>query len=146
MRRRILFVCVHNSARSQMGEAFCNYYGGEEFTAESAGLEPGILNPYVVRVMKETGIDISENRCNDVFEYFREGKSYSYVITVCDESNGERCPNFPGLDTNGRLHWSFQDPSRFSGTEEEILNLMRNLRDQIKTKILQFMEDLKSDL
>ncbi len=141
MRKRILFVCVHNSARSQMAEAFCNYYGGEEFTAESAGLEPGILNPYVVRVMKETGIDISENKCNDVFEYFREGRLYSYVITVCDESNGERCPIFPELVINGRLHWSFQDPSQFSGTEEEILNLMRNLRDQIKTKILQFIEE-----
>lgn len=141
MQKRVLFVCVHNSARSQMAEAFCNHFGGEDFIAESAGLEPGKLNPHVVKVMEEIGIDISNNKCNSVFDYFKEGKSYSYVITVCDKTASERCPLFPGLVINGRLHWSFTDPSSFTGSEERILEKTRAVRDQIKNAVLEFIEE-----
>src|ERR1022692_467871 len=116
---KVLFVCIHNSARSQMAEAFLNQLGGEKFQAESAGLEPGVLNPLVVESMKEAGIDISENRTKDVFEFFKQGKIFSYVITVCDEASAEKCPVFPGMAKS--LHWSFSDPSSFTGTKEEMM-------------------------
>lgn len=93
---KVLFICVHNGARSQMAEAFLNKYGSNKFIAESAGLEPGTLNPIVVDAMKEIGIDISANETKGVFEFFKQGRRYNYVITVCDESNAERCPIFPG--------------------------------------------------
>jgi arsenate reductase len=141
MKRKVLFVCVHNAARSQIAEAYCNLLGGENWEAESAGLEPGSLNPYVVKVMSETGIDISGNECNDVFEYFKQSRRYSYLITVCDETESERCPIFPGLVINGRLHWSFPDPSRFNGTEEEILAKTREVRDAIKAKVEEFIAE-----
>ena len=93
---KILFVCIHNSARSQMAEAFVNTFHSDKFIAESAGLEPGILNPLVVKSMAEIGIDISKNETKDVFEFFKDGRRYDYVITVCDEASGQRCPIFPG--------------------------------------------------
>lgn len=96
-KKRVLFVCVHNSARSQMAEAFLNNLGGDRFEAVSAGLEPGTLNPLVVEVMKEAGIDISQNRTKSVFDLFKKGELFSYVITVCDEASAQRCPVFPGL-------------------------------------------------
>jgi arsenate reductase len=134
---RVLFVCVHNSARSQMAEAFLNSLAGDRFEAESAGLEAGVLNPRVVRVMKEAGIDISGKKTNSVFEFFKQERKYRYVITVCDESSGERCPVFPGKTI--RLHWSFEDPSAFTGAEEEILEKTRGVRDRIRERILAFI-------
>jgi arsenate reductase len=135
---KVLFVCIHNSARSQMAEAFLNTLGGEKFFAESAGLEPGTLNPLVVKSMADAGIDISENKTNDVFEFFKEGKRYDYVITVCDEASGERCPIFPGALK--KLHWSFPDPSSFTGTESEKLEKTAEVRNSIKTKIEEFIK------
>lgn len=137
---KILFVCIHNSARSQMAEAIINHYYGESFTAESAGFESGTLNPFAVEAMKEWGIDISQNQTNMVFDYFKEGRLYSYVITVCDESNAERCPVFPGVTT--RLHWSFPDPSSYNGSIEDKLWFTRNVRDQIKEKIDEWVKTL----
>ena len=90
---KILFLCIHNSARSQMAEAYLEKFGGEKFLAESAGLEAGILNPLAVEVMQEEGIDISNKKTKDVFEFFKEGRLYQYVVTVCDEANSARCPN-----------------------------------------------------
>ena len=136
-KQKILFVCVHNSARSQMAEAFLNQLGGDNFVAESAGLEPGKLNPYVVKVLRETGIDISGKQTNDVFDFYRKGRLYNYVITVCDETAGERCPLFPSMSE--RLHWSLEDPSSLKGTEEEILSRIRIIRDEIKNKITEFI-------
>jgi arsenate reductase len=130
---KVLFVCIHNSARSQMAEAILNKYYGDKFYAESAGIEAGKLNPMAVAAMKEMDIDISGNETNEVFDYFREGRLYSYVITVCDETNAERCPIFPGV--NKMVHWSFTDPSSFTGTEEERLSQTRAVRDEIKEKI-----------
>ena len=130
---KVLFVCVHNSARSQMAEAFLNLLAGDKFEAESAGLEPGILNPIVVDAMKEIGIDISTNKTKDVFEFYKIGKMFKYVITVCDETAAERCPIFPGVTE--RIHWSFPDPSALKGSYEEKLEGTRKIRNQIEEKI-----------
>jgi arsenate reductase len=135
---KVLFICVHNSARSQMAEAFLNTFSGEHFYAESAGLESGNLNPYVVQVMKEAGIDISNNKTDSVFDFFKEGRIYDYVITVCDAAKAEQCPIFPGLAL--RLNWSFANPTDFTGTDDEILAVTRKVRDQIKGKIEKFTE------
>ena len=133
MKAKVLFVCIHNSARSQMAEAFLNQICGAEFEAHSAGLEPGKLNPIVVEAMREIGIDISGNQTKAVFGMFKSGKTFQYVITVCDETSAERCPIFPGVTT--RLHWSFPDPSKFQGTHEEKLGQTREVRDTIKARI-----------
>lgn len=133
MKKRVLFVCIHNSARSQMAEAFLNQICNEEFEAYSAEFDPGKLNPIVVEAMLETGIDISSNQTKAVFDMFKSGKMFAYVITVCDEASAERCPIFPGVTK--RLHWSFPDPSGLSGTREEKLAGTRKVRDLIKAKI-----------
>jgi arsenate reductase len=130
---RILFVCIHNSARSQMAEALLKKMAGDRFEAESAGLEPGRLNPLAVEVMKEIGIDISQNKTKSAFDLFKEGRLYTQVITVCDESSAEQCPFFPGITT--RLHWGFADPSGFTGTHEEKLEKTRQVREAIREKI-----------
>ena len=116
-----------------MAEAYLNLFGGELFEAESAGLEPGKLNPIAVEVMKEDGINISNNKTKDVFDFFKQGRMYSYVITVCDETAAERCPIFPGICK--RMHWSFADPASIEGTYEEKLEGTIKIRDQIKNKI-----------
>ena len=133
MKKNVLFVCIHNSARSQMAEAFLNQICPEEFEAQSAGLEPGRLNPIVVEAMQEIGIDISGNKTKAVFDMFKSGQMFSHVITVCDETSAERCPIFPGVTT--RLHWSFEDPSSFKGSHEEVLGKTREVRDTIQRKI-----------
>lgn len=135
-RKNVLFVCIHNSARSQMAEAFLNELCGEEFEAYSAGIEPGKLNPTVVKAMGELGIDISHNQTKAVIDMVKSGRSFAYVITVCDETSAERCPVFPGVTT--RLHWGFADPSSFRGTEEEKLAKTREVRDSIRAKIEQW--------
>jgi len=137
--QKVLFICIHNSARSQMAEAYLNKFGGEKFTAESAGLEPGVLNPLVVKVMAEDGIDISGNKTKSVFDFYKQGKLFSYVVAVCDAEAAERCPVFPG--TGIKLHWPFNDPSKAEGTEEEKLAKIRGIRDSIKSEVLKFIED-----
>ena len=130
---KVLFVCIHNSARSQMAETFLNHFAGDRFEAESAGLEPGKLNPIVVDAMKQIRIDISGNKTKSVFDYFKKGKMYRYVITVCDKTAAERCPIFPGVAE--KIHWSFPDPSTLQGTYEEKLEGTKKIRDEIKDKI-----------
>lgn len=139
---KVLFVCVHNSARSQMAEAFVNNLAGDRFIAESAGIEPGKLNPYVVKVMSEIGIDISSNRTKDVFEFVKTGKHFSFVITVCEREAAEKCPIFPGISK--RLEWSFRDPSKLSGTEDEILEQIRKIRDEIKSQVVKWIEEVEN--
>ena len=138
---KVLFVCIHNSARSQMAEAFLNSLAGDRFEAESAGIEPGKLNPIVVDAMKEIGLDISENKTKDVFEFYKLGKTYNYVITVCDKNAAEKCPVFLGVAE--RIHWSFPDPSALSGNYEEKLEGTRKIRDQIKRKIEEWIRDFR---
>ena len=132
-KQRVLFVCIHNSARSQMAEAFLNQFSGDRFTAESAGLEPGRLNPVVVEAMREAGIDISGQPTKSVDAMLARGTPFDYVVTVCDEASAERCPAFPGGAK--RLHWPFADPSSFTGTPEEKLAGTRQVRDAIRSRI-----------
>ena len=139
IKHTVLFVCIHNSARSQMAEAYLNVLGGTHFIATSAGLEPGKLNPNVVAVMKEDGIDISNNPTTGVFDLLKEGKEYDAVITVCDGASAERCPIFPGKSK--RLGWSFKDPSSFKGSQEDVLAGTREVRDEIKEQIKQFIAE-----
>jgi arsenate reductase len=133
MKPQILFVCIHNSARSQMAEAFLNQMCGECFEAHSAGLEPGRLNPVVVEAMREIGVDISGHRTKAVADFIQAGRPFAWVITVCDETSAERCPIFPG--GGRRLHWGFPDPSAFAGTPAEKLARTREVRDAIQAKI-----------
>jgi arsenate reductase len=133
---RVLFICVHNSARSQMAEAFLSRFAGDRFAVESAGLEPGLLNPLVVKVMREVGIDLSAKMTRSAYELL--GRPYEWVITVCDESQAEACPVFPGAGR--RAHWSFPDPATFSGSEEERLEQVRALRDRIAARVAQWIE------
>ncbi len=141
VQRDVLFVCIHNSARSQMAEAFLNQLAPEGFHGESAGIEPGKLNPIVVKVMQEVGIDISKNGTKSVFDLFKQGRRYNAVITVCDAASAESCPIFPGIVK--RMGWSFADPSSFKGTPAEKLEETRRVRDEIKQTILTFIEEAK---
>jgi arsenate reductase len=134
---RVLFICVHNSARSQMAEAFLNKLAGDRFAADSAGLEPGVLNPQVVKAMGEIGIDLSMKQTRNAYDLLRQGKWFGWVITVCDESQAERCPIFPGAGR--RDHWSFPDPAAFTGSEEEKLEQVRRLRDRIAAKVREWL-------
>jgi arsenate reductase len=138
-KKKVLFVCVHNSARSQIAEAFLKQLAGDRFEVESVGLEPGKLNPLAVEVMKEVGIDISQNKTKSVFDFYKQGKRYDFVITVCDESQAQRCPVFSGTTATRRIHWSFDDPVSFQGTWEEKLEKTRAVRDKIKEKIEQWI-------
>jgi arsenate reductase len=137
---RVLFVCVHNSARSQMAEAFLNRLAPDRFEAESAGLEPEPLNPLVIEVMKEAGFDISAQQAKSVFGLYKEGRLYDYVITVCEESQAERCPLFPGRAT--RLDWPFENPANLTGSREERLAKTREIRDKIRKRVEEFVGEL----
>jgi arsenate reductase (thioredoxin) len=139
LNHKVLFVCIHNSARSQMAEAFLNKYGADVFLAESAGLEPGKMNPNVVTVMQEAGIDLSKKATRGVFDLLKQGRSYDAVITVCDGASAEKCPIFPG--SGKRIAWSFEDPSSFTGTREEILDHTRKVRDEIEKSVLAFVKE-----
>lgn len=136
---KVLFVCIHNSARSQMAETFLNDLGDGLFEAESAGLEAGTLNPYVVRAMRELGYDISKNETNDVFDYHKEGRTYQAVIKVCDQINGERCPIFPKTLINE--NWNLEDPSGIQGDDESIMARTREIRDLILERVKAFVEE-----
>ena len=137
---KVLFVCVHNSARSQMAEALLNHMAGDRFHAESAGLEPGTLNPLAVAAMKDIGIDISHKETRDVFALYKRGERYSYVVTVCDESSGERCPIFPGIART--IHWGFEDPSSFTGPYETRLERTIRVRDQIAERLRSWIKEI----
>lgn len=138
--KRVLFICVHNSARSQMAEAYLNHLGKGEFLAESAGLEAGKLNPVVVEAMKLDGIDISGKATQSVFDLYKKERKYHYVVTVCDESNAKQCPVFSGMTQ--RLHWSIADPSAFTGTANEILEKTIGVRERIKNQIRDFINSV----
>lgn len=140
---KVLFICVHNSARSQMAEEYVRKLGGDEFMVESAGFEPGVINPLVVEAMAEEGVDLSQKKTQSVFELFKKGRIFDYVITVCDESEGGQCPIFPGM--THRLHLPFADPSKLEGSHEEKLQQVREIRDQIKGMTEEFVSWVNSD-
>jgi len=129
---RVLFLCTGNSARSQMAEVFLRFYAGDRFEAHSAGLEPKPINPLTLVVMEEIGFDLSEQRSKGVEVYL--GKThFEYLITVCDDAD-KNCPTvWPGV--NQRLHWSFEDPAQFVGTEEQKLAKFRQIRDAIRERV-----------
>ena len=140
MKKNVLFICVQNSARSQIAAALLNETCGDYFEAQSAGLEPGVLNPLAVEALQERGIDISRNETQSVFEVWKSAQYiFAYVITVCSESEAAGCPIFAGVTT--RLHWSFPDPSRFTGTHAEKLAKTGELVDEICAKIEKFCEE-----
>ncbi len=140
---KVLVLCVHNSARSQFGEEYIRKFGGDRFEVESAGLEPGALNPFVVRALAEEGIGIAGKHTRDVFELYKAGKRFHYVITVCSKEAAERCPIFPGV--HEKLYLPFPDPSTFRGSDEEILAQVRVVRDQIKEAMRKFVEEHRDD-
>lgn len=117
-----------------------NHLAGDRFEAESAGLEPGKLNALAVEAMQEIGIDISQKKTRDVFELYKQGRRFNYVITVCDEASGERCPIFPGISK--KLGWSFPDPAVLKGSYDERLQQTIGIRDQIKNRIEQWLREL----
>jgi len=138
---RVLFLCTGNSARSQMAEAFLRKYGGDQFEVHSAGLDPTVINPYTVKVLEEIGIDTSGQYAKSLETYL--GKvHFSYLITVCSNAE-ERCPIFPGMGT--RIHWPFEDPAAFQGTDEEKTEKFREIRNQIEEKIKGWIAELKQE-
>ena len=138
-KQKVLFICAHNSARSQMAAALLNEACGEFFEVHSAGLEPGTINPLATEALQEVGIDISKNATQRVFDVWISGQIFQFVVTVCSEAEAEGCPIFGGVTT--RLHWSFDDPSKFTGTHEQRLEETRRVRDQIRAKIDSFCEE-----
>ena len=128
--RSVLFLCTHNSARSQMAEGLLRHLGGGRFAAYSAGTEATHVRPLAIRAMAELGIDIAGQESKTLDRYL--GQPFDAVITVCDDAN-ETCPIFPGAGR--RLHWSLEDPSRATGTEEEQLVVYRRVRDELRARI-----------
>jgi len=126
-RKIVLFVCTHNSARSQIAEGMLNSLSGNKYQAFSAGIEPSVVNPYAIQVMAEIGIDLSKHRSKNINEFV--GQNLDFVVTVCDHAR-ETCPYFPGGIK--RLHRSFEDPASFKGTEAERLATFRRIRDEIR--------------
>jgi len=123
-----------------MAEALVNHLAGDRIEAESAGLEPGKLNPLAVEAMNAMGIDISAKQTRSVFDVYKSGRMFTYVVTVCDEATAERCPIFPGITK--RLHWSFPDPSTLAGTYEEKLRQTIAIRDQIRNQIENWLSEV----
>ncbi len=136
-KKRIMFVCIHNSARSQMCEAFVRTFAGDRFEVESSGIEAGHLNPLVVEAMEEIGISMEGHYAKPAQGYVDRAEAFDYVVTVCDEANAERCPIFP--TTGHPIHWPFPDPSALSGTHDEQLASIRLIRDEIERTIRQWL-------
>ena len=133
-RRRVLFLCTPNSARSQMAEGFLHHLAGDRFEVASAGTEATRVHPLAVRVMQEAAIDISAHRSKTLDALLAD--QWDYVITVCDSAN-ERCPLFPGR--TARIHWSFEDPSQAAGSEAERLVTFRRVRDEIQGRLREWL-------
>ena len=140
MKKNIIFICIHNSARSQMAEAYMKKFHGDKFNVYSAGLEEGKLNELIVEVMKLDGLDISNQKSEMVDLYLKKDIVFDYVITVCDESNAEKCPYFPG--EGKRLHISFKDPSSLSGKQEDKIYEAVKIRNEIKVFIKNILKFL----
>lgn len=138
-RDSVLFICVHNSGRSQMAEAYLTQLAGDRFKAMSAGFEPAPLNPLVVEVMQEDGLDISRAEVDSVFDFYKRGLLFHHVVTVCDDGREQQCPIFPGPAV--REHWPLPDPSAISGTDhDERLAQVRLIRDQVRARVTDWLE------
>ncbi|MDZ7402268.1 MAG: arsenate reductase ArsC [candidate division KSB1 bacterium] len=139
MKQKILVLCTGNSCRSQMAEGYLRHLAGDRFEVTSAGLEPSVVNPKAIQVMQEDGVDISSHTSKDVVQFI--GQKFDYIITVCDNAR-EHCPYFPGQAE--RIHWSFEDPAQAVGSEEEVLDVFRQVRDKIKSTLKQFIQELNA--
>jgi arsenate reductase len=137
---KVLFLCTENACRSQMAEGLVNHFLAGKAQAFSAGVSPGQVNPKAIKVMAELGIDISRHRSKSVSEF--EGQDFDLVITVCDKAR-EQCPFFPGATR--MLHVSFTDPGQTAGTEAEILAIFRQVRDEMREKLLPLIEEATKD-
>ena len=138
-KQRVLILCTGNSARSQMAEGLLRHDAGERFEVRSAGVDPSAVRPQAIEVMREVGIDISNQRSKSVDEF--TGEEFDYVITVCDNANA-RCPIFPGKTK--RIHWSFADPAAATGDEAARLAVFRRVRDQIRQRFSEWVSALKN--
>lgn len=138
MKKKVLFICVHNSARSQMAEEYLRLLGGDQFEVESAGYRPSEINPLVVKVMMEDGVDLTNKKTQDLYDLIKQGKFFGYVITVCERAKEEECPIFPGVPM--RLNWELENPENYTGTEEQKLDKVRALRDKIKELVEEFIK------
>jgi len=134
-KKKVLILCTGNSARSQMAEGLLRHIAGDRFEVESAGTSASFVRPQAIAVMDEIGIDISTHRSKCLDEFL--SKSFDYVITVCDNAN-QTCPTFPG--NAERIHWSFEDPAEFKGTDDEVLAVFRSVRDNIHKHLYEFAE------
>ena len=128
--KRVLILCTGNSARSQMAEGLLKSIGGNGYVVFSAGTHPSVVNPLAIEVMRELGIDIADHRSKSVDEFAEE--EFDYIITVCDRAN-ENCPVFPGHAK--RIHWSFDDPAKAEGTDDERSFVFRRVRDEIAARL-----------
>lgn len=135
-KQRVLFLCTGNSCRSQMAEGFLRQLAGDQFEIFSAGTHPSQVNPRAIASMTELGVDISNHKSQSVDEF--SDQNFDYVITVCDSARAT-CPVFP--HSNKSLHWSFEDPAEATGTEEQVMQVFRKVRDQIKDQIQMFIKD-----
>ena len=140
-KERALVICIHNSSRSQMTEEYLRRYAGDILEVESAGLEPGTLNPVVVELLKEDGIDIGGKATKSLFDLHQAGRHFEYIFAVCDPEAKERCPIFPA--EKKRIHWSFPDPSRAKGSFEEKLAAVRPIRDDIKKAVQEWVAEYR---
>lgn len=137
---RVLFICQHNSGRSQIAESYLKKYAGDSVFVESSGFAPARkVNPLVVEVMKEEGIDLSDKKPQSVFDLFKSGKLYAHVITVCNDEES-LCPVFPGITR--RWNVPFPDPALVEGTEAEKIEKVRHIREDIKKWVIQFKEEI----
>ena len=135
--KKVLFICGHNSGRSQMAQALLTQMGGSGFTVKSAGLHPAeTVNPLVVTVMQELGIDMSQHKPKSAFDLFKSGELFTHVITVCDKETDDNCPIYPGIQK--RENWPFPDPEKLTGTHEEKLAQLRKIRDAIEKRIVEY--------
>jgi len=131
---KVLFICSQNAGRSQMAEAFLRRFAGDSFEVDSAGLDPAEqVHPLVQQAMAEVGVDLSAKKPKSVFDLFRAGRLFDYVIAVCDQKTAENCPVFPGLTR--RWNWPFPDPAAVTGPPEEQLDKVRAIRDMIREKV-----------
>jgi len=137
---RVLILCTGNSARSQMAEGLLRHDGGDAFVVESAGLEPSFVRPEAIEAMREIGIDISGQHSKSLDKFITE--PFDYVITVCDNAN-ENCPIFPVAKR--RIHWSVEDPASVGGTEEARLKAFRAARDDLRGRLIKFIESAKEN-
>ena len=137
--RKVLFICVHNSARSQMAEEYLRRFGGDRFEAASAGYEPTGINPFVLEVMKEDGFDLTGKGTTSIHDLQTRGMSFNEVITVCNRAQEKECPIFSGI-VFSRHSWPFPDPESFTGSREEKLSQTRELRDIIRDRVRMYVD------